>query len=333
MTTDQALRLVYRDLDGRLTAAERTTLRAWEQADPANRRAAAAARQAWQAARPVEEPPFDLDVAADFERVRARTTARPARVVSMRRRRSWLRIAAALAFLAISVLALRLAFSGDPEWVTVRNDGSGAVTELSLPDGSIVYLKGGGAIAYPPAFNGATRPVRLEGEAFFEVAENAAQPFTVRTDALEVTVLGTAFNVRPPEFDGGPVVTVREGKVRVAAETFDKTVVLTAGESAHLSAAEQLLQKRADADGNATAWQRGYFRFTDTRLGAIAAALSDHYDVPISVDPAIADCTLSGRYTTTTELFDLLQSISRAFDADLTREKGGAYRLRGGRCQ
>lgn len=332
MTTDQAIRLVYRDLDGQLTAAERVVLRTWEQADPANRRAADDTRRAWQAARPAADLPFKLDIAGDFERVRARTTARPAKVVPLRRSRSWLRIAAAIAFLAVSALALRLAFSSEPAWQTVANSSGSEVVDITLPDGSQVWLKGGSELAYPPTFDGATRSVRLVGEAFFEVAKDAAHPFIVETDALEVTVLGTAFNVRPPS-DDHPAVTVREGKVRVAAEAFDETIIVTAGESVHLSADNQLLQKRADADGNATAWQRGYLRFTDTKLDAVLTDLSAHYATPIRADKALLNCTLTGRYASYTQLQDLLNMVAKAYGARVVREDGGRFVLKGGRCQ
>ena len=331
MTTDRAIQLLERTLTGTATPEERAALRAWEQADAANRRTAAQVRRAWAAARPAEDLPFELDVAGDFERVMARTK-QPARVVPLQPRRTWLRIAAAVVFLALSVLALRLAFSSDPEWITARNDSATEVVDLTLPDGSVVYLRGGGAIAYPPAFDGATRPVRLEGEAFFEVAKNAAQPFTVTTDAVEVTVLGTAFNVRPPG-DTRPVVSVREGKVRVAAAAFDATVVLTAGERADLLSDKQLLQKRADADGNTTAWQRGYLRFGDTPLRAVLADLSAHYDTPITAADDLLDCPLTGRYAGTTRLEDLLAMVAEAYDARVVRVDGGRFVIEGGRCQ
>ena len=327
MTTDQAIRLVYLDLDGQLTDAEREALQAWERADPAHRRISADTRRAWQAARPAEDLPFALDVAGDFERVRARTRASSAPVVALRRR-PWLRIAAAVALLAVSVFALRWGFGGVPEWQTARNTAADPIT-VPLPDGSTVWLNAGAELAYPAAFGGATRTVRLDGEAFFEVEKDAAHPFVVATANLEVTVLGTAFNVRT----GRPAVSVREGRVRVAATTSTSTVVLAAGEGARLDAGTDALTKISDPDGNAAAWQRGYLRFADTPLRRVLADLSAHYATPVLADAALLDCTLSGRYGTATALPALLDGVAGAFGATVVRKTDGRYVLKGGSCQ
>ena len=71
----------------------------------------------------------------------------------------------------------------------------GTSFHLVLSDGTRVWLNADSKITYPVAFNGNTREVRLEGEAFFDVKKNGQAPFTVNTDRLKVRVLGTRFNV------------------------------------------------------------------------------------------------------------------------------------------
>ncbi|MBV4360558.1 FecR family protein [Pinibacter aurantiacus] len=77
--------------------------------------------------------------------------------------------------------------------VSTRN---GSKTKLTLPDGTQVWLNSGSNIAYGNDLNGPTRQVTLKGEAYFDVARDVKRPFIIHTDAIDIKVLGTAFNVR-----------------------------------------------------------------------------------------------------------------------------------------
>jgi ferric-dicitrate binding protein FerR (iron transport regulator) len=67
---------------------------------------------------------------------------------------------------------------------------------LLLPDGSRVWLNNASVLRYPVAFTGTDRTVELAGEAYFEVARDAAHPFRVKVqDGATVEVLGTSFNI------------------------------------------------------------------------------------------------------------------------------------------
>ncbi|MFT4156238.1 FecR family protein [Parafilimonas sp.] len=87
---------------------------------------------------------------------------------------------------------------------------------IALPDGSAVILSAGSALDYSKNFNIKTRDVFLNGEAFFDVQHNASKPFVVHTGKVQVTVLGTAFNVKAINGEKNITVTVRRGRVRVS---------------------------------------------------------------------------------------------------------------------
>lgn len=72
----------------------------------------------------------------------------------------------------------------------------GSRTKLVLPDGTQVWLNAGSRLTYDKAFGTATREVALTGEAYFDVAKNAARPFVIHAPGFNIKVLGTAFNVR-----------------------------------------------------------------------------------------------------------------------------------------
>ena len=89
------------------------------------------------------------------------------------------------------------------------------IRKVELPDHTMVTLNTGAAITFPIKYRGNKRTVTLEGEAFFDVAQNKQQPFIVHTHSLDITVLGTSFVVT--EQRAFATVSVVTGKVKVAA--------------------------------------------------------------------------------------------------------------------
>lgn len=72
---------------------------------------------------------------------------------------------------------------------------AGQRVEVTLSDGTHIWLNARSEFSYPASFNGNTREVRLKGEAFFDVAKDRNKKFIVNTGRCEVEVLGTQFNV------------------------------------------------------------------------------------------------------------------------------------------
>lgn len=70
-------------------------------------------------------------------------------------------------------------------------------------------------LKYPVVFTGKNRMVELEGEAYFDVSKDEEHPFVVCTEQLDVTVLGTGFNVMAYKRDSRTEVTLVKGKVDV----------------------------------------------------------------------------------------------------------------------
>jgi transmembrane sensor len=72
----------------------------------------------------------------------------------------------------------------------------GSKSRLLLPDGTQIWLNGDSKLIYNQKFNGTTREVELEGEAYFDVTKDKNRPFIIHTKAMDIKVLGTAFNVK-----------------------------------------------------------------------------------------------------------------------------------------
>ncbi len=97
---------------------------------------------------------------------------------------------------------------------------NGSRTRTMLPDGTTVWLNAGSKIYFDNDFAGATRDVRLEGEAYFDVKKNPHRPFIVHTGNIDIKVLGTVFNVRSYPADKTVETTLIRGLVQVTREGY-----------------------------------------------------------------------------------------------------------------
>jgi transmembrane sensor len=98
------------------------------------------------------------------------------------------------------------------ETIAVQN---GSRSRSMLPDGTTVWLNAGSKLFYDDNFSGATREVRLEGEAFFDVVKQPHRPFIVHTSGIDIKVTGTAFNVKSYPEDKTVETTLYHGSVKV----------------------------------------------------------------------------------------------------------------------
>lgn len=98
----------------------------------------------------------------------------------------------------------------------------GAKSQVTLPDGSTVWLNAGSRLTYRKDFNEATRHVSLEGEAFFKVTTNKKKPFVVNASGINVKAYGTSFNVKAYAIDKSVVATLVEGIIKVEGKGADK---------------------------------------------------------------------------------------------------------------
>ena len=109
------------------------------------------------------------------------------------------------------------------QWIEKQNNTNKKIS-VRLTDGSIITLSKHSKLSYPEKFEGHFRQVRLTGEAFFAVHRDTLHPFTIRTAALQIRVLGTSFNVS--EKSGSITeVAVKSGKVMVASLAFQNKII------------------------------------------------------------------------------------------------------------
>ncbi|MGF6848726.1 transmembrane sensor [Chitinophaga sp. W3I9] len=157
----------------------------------------------------------------------------------------------------------------------------GGQYQVTLSDGTKVWLNAASTLRFPAAFTGAQRQVTLTGEAYFEVAKNADKPFLVTVNNLQVTVLGTHFNIMAYEDEAVINTTLLEGAVKVSGG--NSTALLQPGEQAQLRR-QGNIRVMKNADLNAVmAWKNRLFWFEQDDIHTVMRQLSREYNIAVEI--------------------------------------------------
>ena len=149
---------------------------------------------------------------------------------------------------------------------------------LTLADGTLVCLNAGSKLRFPVQFNGSYRKVELEGEGYFQVARNEEMPFVVSASGVNITVLGTEFNVSA--YPSEPVLTtLASGKVRVLPTNGAKEVLLLPGEQSVLNVEGDSLFVHPVRISDVVSWKDGIINIENMALCEILKVVSRAYDV------------------------------------------------------
>jgi Fe2+-dicitrate sensor, membrane component len=155
----------------------------------------------------------------------------------------------------------------------------GGQFRLTLPDGTKVWLNSASSLRYPTVFSDKDRSVELQGQGYFEVAQNAAQPFKVKVNTMEVQVLGTGFDIMAYGDEASVNTTLVEGAVQVKAG--GNTRLLKPGQQGVLSTDQHTLTVQEADIQKIIAWKNGLFVFNNMTLTAILREVARWYDVDI----------------------------------------------------
>lgn len=155
----------------------------------------------------------------------------------------------------------------------------GGEFQLTLSDGTKVWLNSETELRYPVHFNGKERKVFLKGEAFFKVTHNKKKPFIVSSERQNVKVFGTSFNVKDYIDEYTVQTTLAEGSVKVYDKNSDQAQFIKPGEQAVICN-NKLCVREVDVE-EYISWKEGEFIFKHERLEEIMTKISRWYDVEI----------------------------------------------------
>lgn len=186
----------------------------------------------------------------------------------------------------------------------------GGQYQVTLPDGTKVWLNALSSLRFPVAFDGPERRVMLTGEAYFEVASKAAQPFEVIIGRMQVKVLGTHFNINSYADEKATKATLLEGAILIS--TGKDSALLHPGQQAALdTASSHLTTEEVDTDA-AIAWKNGLFQFNHNDVATILRQISRWYEVDVQYRGKVPDKQLTGKIERSAELADVLSMLEFA---------------------
>ncbi len=217
--------------------------------------------------------------------------------------------------------------------ITMRDvvTGKGQFTRIVLSDGTRVLLNSVSALAIPERFSGDAREVRLDGEAFFEVAHNANRPFRVFAGDAQIEVLGTSFNVNARSSESSDVrVAVSEGSVSLKGkgDLNEQAVTILKGMMSTWSK-EMGSSAPVFADvSTMLAWMRGELIFESTPMREVIVQLERRYNIIIGVDdPSILTRRITARYQSES-IDEIIKNIALTIDVAYKKENDSFYLMK-----
>jgi ferric-dicitrate binding protein FerR (iron transport regulator) len=185
--------------------------------------------------------------------------------------------------------------------------------QLTLADGSKVWLNSASTLKYPVAFSGPERVVELSGEGFFEVAKNSAKPFRVRIKDAEVEVLGTHFNIMAYENDRVSRTTLIDGSVKLSGRSEQKE--LQPGQQAVMAypspgGAGEIEMVTIKEPDKVIAWKNGILQFNGADLMTVMHMVERYYDVDIQFDQGMSGKLFTGSFARQDTLEKALKVIT-----------------------
>lgn len=293
---------------GELSSAEDLELREWLADDP--RRLAAFESVSCM----MTDPALTVALRAVDDQTELEMVMPPSAAVIGRRGATWL----SAAFGAALVMAGALWLAGPwtngavtPELII--STAPGETRTFSLSDGSSVQLSGDTALTVQ--MTSEQRKVHMgQGEAFFTVTPDSTRPFVVTAAGGHVQVLGTAFDLS--ETRDGLELAVHHGRVAFSSgQQFAPTIEVAAGERADMR--DGIASAVRPFDPSNGDWRSGWLQTDGVTLAALAQRLNRGFGVSVSVDPALADKRIAGRFRLD-DAEKLLRLLSTVHGFDVT---------------
>ena len=204
--------------------------------------------------------------------------------------------------LANGQIAYDLEGKSQTEMLNTMRTPKGGMYQLTLPDGSRVWLNAASSITFPAAFVGKERKVTITGEAYFEVAKDKSKPFLVDIDGESlVEVLGTSFNINAYRDDESIKSTLVSGSIKVSSgNRKSDPAILKPGQTFMDGKIESIDVARV------LAWKNGIFDFTGESFQSVMKDIERWYDIQVQYKGAIPDFRLKGEMDRGVQLEDLM---------------------------
>ncbi|PDP45188.1 anti-sigma factor [Tannerella forsythia] len=207
---------------------------------------------------------------------------------------------------------------------------AGSRSEVTLPDGSVVWVNAGSSLTYREDRHEQMRSVVLEGEAYFEVKPDRKRPFIVESGGMQVRVLGTKFNVKAYGDEETVDVVLLSGKVAVRLnERGEETYALSPDEKLTFHRETHHIEKHRVEGRDYCAWKEGRICFDEQPFTELVRTLERLYNVRIQIDSEqLKTERFSGSFLQTSSLDEILREIDMEHRYDWSHDHTGALVIR-----
>lgn len=206
------------------------------------------------------------------------------------------------------------------------SSSKGTVSQLTLSDGTKVWLNSGSTLQFPLRFTGKHRQVKLIGEAYLEVAKDENIPFLLNANELNVEVMGTSFNVVSYDDESVSEVVLVTGKVKLFSGSYNSGKqygFMHPGQRVvYTKKSQKVAYEEVDVK-KYIAWRNGDLIFSDDSMNEVVKRLSRWFNVEISVkDPEINDYIYKATFSdeTLSQVLNMLK-ISAPIDYQIIESK------------
>jgi len=205
---------------------------------------------------------------------------------------------------------------------------------LVLVDGTKIWLSPSSSLEYPDQLRGNLREVKLEGEAFFEVAKDKKHPFVVHSGQMDTRVVGTSFNIQSFKAQSKSTVTVVTGIVNVSVKGLSnlgpQIVVLKPNHQSQFNSINGSLISINYPNANQMVKRKdGILNYDGALVQEVIADFSRYYKLPIEIESKSKNCLCYGEFNTNRPVNIVLEQLAAAINAKVVIKKD-KYILKGG---
>ncbi len=299
---DKIWTVIVRYLEDSMSKDDHQTLENWLNTDSENRKVFESVKQIWHSTKEPDTEMFlrDNQLEKDWDRI-SRQIQKENKIYrkkgipefwQARDRNTILNgFVKAAAFILVAALSalFTLQFASDVKKLDYEPVFEEIVTErgeranVQLSDGTKVFLNAGSKLYKPDTFSTNRRIIELTGQAYFDVKSDPERPFVIKTNSLEIEVLGTSFDVNSYEDNGEFIVSVSQGRVELRMENRGtEKLILNAGEVGIYSPpTKKMTLKKIEDFGFYNGWMDGRLVFNNESVRDVMKRIERWYDVTV----------------------------------------------------
>ena len=299
-------------LNSRLNLAQKKELEQWIDSDPAHKKYYYELTEIWLATEAFSGKLGNKDLAYYRFKQRIEGDFKKKHLFS-----PLIRYAAA-AIIIISLISTSFHIGGNMEKQALANTLQsievplGSRTRIVLQDGTTVWLNAGSKLSYNGLFLRNNREIMLEGEGYFEVTPRSDLPFIVNTEAINVKVLGTKFNIKANSDESDVSVALAEGSVNFINKSMPASSLILKPKQLAVYNKESKKTNVSNIDPSmANMWITGSHFFNEQSLAEITQILGKVFDVKfVFRNQSKKELTFYADFRENETLSDILQVLS-----------------------